>query len=425
MELIYESIMNKCTADDLEEFYKQNRYKAQLISFTALRYRLQEFENNVAKKNLEQDYKPDLNSAIGENALVKSIFKMDEIFEDLLLESFIETFHQENSGSKLTTSQWKAVYAYFMANINARTSQGSKHDDQLLKTLDVIKGVDFNSYAKPAEILQISLLIIKMIADCFSTQEFTQAQSSFLFHAIHLNCKVHAAVQRNEAKLPGFQEKLLALSKIFFSKDITWTDATQKLDGKTDSVKELGGDVAELVYLIMETTLKKQENSGKEFKNRIQSFKTILGHLGLFILKKSRYLKTSENKYLVPELIDYLVFLHKKFSVDDPEDILPILFESLFLILMTIPDCVIEPYKGDPWIIKDYHNFLDQLIALTIDANDNGTKDKYKALLKSLSKKTPFNILDEWEKAAKSSSIPRLELLASLRKNLEEGSNKL
>jgi len=424
MELIYDSLLNKCTADDLEEFYKEKRFKAQFISYTALRYRLVGFEDKVAKKSLEQDYKSDLASAIQENILVKSLLKVDEIFEDLLLESFAETFHQETCG-KLSSTQWKIIYTYFMININTRATQGSKYDDNLLKTLELIKGIDFNSYAKPADILQMSLLMIKLIADSFSDQEFTQAQSTFLFHAINLNCKVHDAVQKNQAKLPGFQEKLLVLGKIFFSRNISWVDAAQKLDGKADSVKELGGDIAELVYLIMETTLKKQENTGKEFKNRLQLFKTILGHLGLFILKKSRYLKTSENKYLVPELIDYLMFLHQKFSVDDPEDVLPLLFESLFLILTTIPDSVIEPYKGEQWIIKDYTKFLDQLIVLTIDSNNDGTKEKYKALLKSLCKKTPFNILDEWERAAKSSSIPRLELLASLRKNIEDGSNKL
>ena len=104
MELIYDSLLNKCTADDLEDFYKEKRFKAQLISYTALRYRLFEFEDKVAKKSLEQDYKPELSSAIRENALVKSLLKTDEIFEDLLLESFIETFHQEVSG-KLSSQQ--------------------------------------------------------------------------------------------------------------------------------------------------------------------------------------------------------------------------------------------------------------------------------------------------------------------------------
>lgn len=311
------------------------------------------------------------------------------------------------------------IYAYFLVNINLRSAKGSRYDEDLSKTLSVIKEIDLSEYGKIAEILQMNILMVKMISDCFTDEELTKAQSTFLFHAIDLNCKVHIAIEKNASKFPQLQEKLLLLSKIFFCRNISWVDAAQKLEGRTDPMKEFAGNIAELVHLSLETNLRKQEDKGKEFKKRLVLFKTILTHLGPFIHKKSRYLKTRENKYLVPELLDYLMFLHEKFVNNDEEDVMPTLFEALFMILMTIPDLRAEAYKGEEWITPDYQKFLERNVVLAIDAKDNDTKEKYKAVLKSLCKKTPFNVLDMWEKAVKTQSVARMELISSLKKSID------
>ena len=105
MEVILESLLEKAAADDLEEFYKEKRFKAEQISYLTIRYRLAGFEAAIAKKDLEQDYKPELNAVISENHVVKAWAKFDEIFEDLLLNSFIETFHQEKTSSHLNSTE--------------------------------------------------------------------------------------------------------------------------------------------------------------------------------------------------------------------------------------------------------------------------------------------------------------------------------
>ena len=306
-----------------------------------------------------------------------------------------------------------------MINISQRATQGSKHDDNLRKTLDVIKTTDLSQYAKASEVLQMNVLIIKLIADSFTDEELAKDQSSFLFHLVDLNCKIHYAAEKNAAKLPGLQEKLLLLSKILFTRTINWIDAAQKLEGKTNPMKEFAGNTAELVRLLLENTIKPQENNAKEFKNRLLVFKAILSHIGSFILKKSRYFKTSTEKYLIPELINYLLHLHERFANNDEEDVLQILFESLFMILMAIPETKIDTYKGDEWVTTEYNKVLDRLVVLAIDTKDNDTREKYKAVLKSLCRKTPFNILELWEKAVKSQSISRMELMASLKKFIE------
>lgn len=107
MEVILESMLEKATADDLEEFYKERRFKAEMISYSAIRYRLADFEAAVAKKDLEQDYKPELNAVISDNRVIKAWAKFDEIFEDLLLNSFIETFHQQKTSDRLTSTEVK------------------------------------------------------------------------------------------------------------------------------------------------------------------------------------------------------------------------------------------------------------------------------------------------------------------------------
>ena len=105
MEVILESLLEKGNADDLEEFYKEKRFKAQMISYSVLRYRLTEFESKVAKKDLNQDFRPDLNAAVAENRLVKALSRLEEIFEDLLLDSFIEKLQNELPNTHLSLLQ--------------------------------------------------------------------------------------------------------------------------------------------------------------------------------------------------------------------------------------------------------------------------------------------------------------------------------
>jgi len=307
-----------------------------------------------------------------------------------------------------------------MVNISQRQTNNSTYDDVLLGSLHLVKVVDLTSYSKVSEILQMNVLMVKMIYDSFSDEELTKTHSSFLFNAIEMSYKAYCVAEKNSEKLSQFQDKLLHLSKIIFCKDINWSDAVQKFEGNDASMKEIGRSVGELLHKILLTTLKSQETKGKEFKSRVELLKRILTHLGHFLFRKSRYLKTIENNYIVPELINYIVFLHEKFCNDDPDDVLPALFESLFIILMTIPDSKLDSFKGEEWIIPNYSAFLERIIVLTIDAKDKETKTKYKAILKSLCKKTPFNILDQWEKAVKSQSMARIDLLSSLKKEIEE-----
>jgi len=274
-------------------------------------------------------------------------------------------------------------------------------------------------YAKIVEILQMNVLMVKLISDTYSDEELTTTHSTLLFNAIEISRKAYCVAEKNSEKMSEFQEKLLLLSKIIFCKNINWTDAVQKVEGKADLMNDIGRNIGELLHQILNTTLKSQEDKGKEFKLKADLFKNILSHFGLFLFRKSRYLKTVNSKYIVPELINYIVFLHEKFCNNDPEDVLPILFESLFTILMTIPDSKSDSFKGEEWIIPNYSAFLERIIILAIDANDNETKNKYKTILKSLSKKTPFNILDQWEKAVQSQSMARIDLLSSLKKEIE------
>lgn len=98
-------MLEKASSDDLEFFYKEKRLQAQSISFMALRFRILEFENKVAQNNLEQSFRSELNSALDSNLLIRSWNKFDEIFEDLLLDSFVELFRNSITNKQLSLAQ--------------------------------------------------------------------------------------------------------------------------------------------------------------------------------------------------------------------------------------------------------------------------------------------------------------------------------
>ncbi len=306
-----------------------------------------------------------------------------------------------------------------MINISQREHDPAKYDDNLLKTLDLIKQLDKSSNSKVFEILKINIMVIKMIDEFYTDEELTKSKSIFLYYAINLISKAYEVIEKQPEKLSWYQEKLILLSNTYFCKNILWMDASEPLQGKVEQSIEFTVSVANLLNQILELTLRNQETNGKEFKKKITLFKNILTHLGKFIYKKSPHLKTSANKYIFPEILEYLLSLHEKFANHDPEDILFIIFEPFFYLLVAIPDVKDDSYKGEKWILPNYSQFLERLIVLTIDCQDSENKRKYIAVLKSLSKKTPFNILDLWELAVKSQSLARIELLSSLKKDLE------
>lgn len=97
--------MAKGTSDDLEKFYKEKRLQAQSISYITIRFRLLTFENKVSQRNFDQDFKSDLKSVVESNLLIKAWNKLDSIFEDLLLDSFIELFQNSLTSKQLSLTQ--------------------------------------------------------------------------------------------------------------------------------------------------------------------------------------------------------------------------------------------------------------------------------------------------------------------------------
>jgi len=98
-------LLEKCTLNDLESFYKDKRLQAQSISLLVLRFRILEFENNVSQKHFNQDWKQELNSIVDSNILIQAWKKFDEIYEDLLLDSYIEIFRKGLTNKQLSLTQ--------------------------------------------------------------------------------------------------------------------------------------------------------------------------------------------------------------------------------------------------------------------------------------------------------------------------------
>jgi hypothetical protein len=303
-----------------------------------------------------------------------------------------------------------------MSCLNAREKNPEYYHDILVKTLLVIRQTDLAKYSKAQEILQVNVLVPKLIADSFSDEELTKTHPEFLVGSLDLINKIYHSAEQNVSKIEELKDKLLILAKKIFCRNISWVDAISFYETKKEILSGFLTNVSDLVRVLL-TRVKKVENTQKEYKNRIVTFNTILNHLGPLIIKKPNLLKGSDGNFLVPELVDYLMFAHEKFVSIDEEGILQVLFEALFGILLVLSTQTDE-YKGDEAIIPDYNNFLDRIIILTIDTKDVVIKEKYKAVLKSLCKKTPFNILREWEKAINSKSISRIELLTSLKNHI-------
>jgi hypothetical protein len=303
-----------------------------------------------------------------------------------------------------------------MSGIYRREKSPVYYQDVLTKTLSLIKEVDITSYSKAFEVIQMNILIPKLIADTFTDEELANAQSYFLYYSVDLIRKIYNSAEKNVPKIQELRDKLLILTKNFFCRNISWLDSLHKFEDKKDFLNSYLSNIAELVT-IMSNNLKKRENVQKDFKANLVNFTTILNHLGPLVAKKARLMINKENKYLVPELSEYLLFLHEKFIGIDEEEIMPVLFEALNLLLVVIPDQKDE-WEGDEALIPKYKKFLDRIIVLTIDAKDQAYREKYKNILKVLCKKTPYNILREWEKALQTQSVARIDLLTSLKKDI-------
>lgn len=86
-------MLERAPAEDLEDFYTHRKYQLEMIFYTVIGFKLAEFNTAVNKANLEDSYIPKLSEFFAKNTEIMSCFeKLDQIFEDLMLDNFIETF---------------------------------------------------------------------------------------------------------------------------------------------------------------------------------------------------------------------------------------------------------------------------------------------------------------------------------------------
>ncbi len=280
--------------------------------------------------------------------------------------------------------------------------------------MSIFKEIDYKAYSKNFEVIQLNILICKLITDSFSDEELTGSQSIILYHLINIIQKIYLCGDISQPKIKELIDKLLGLTKTIFCRKISWLESLKKMDSKKGFVDLFLGNIADLVNVVLKN-LQKHENNLKEYKSRWGTFKTIISHLGPLTINRPKLLKTLEGKFLVPILIDYLMDCHEKFSNFDEEGMLPILFEALFMALMAVADNKIERYNGDEAIIPNYDKFLERLVVLTLDTKDEQNKERYKAVLKTLCRKTPFNFMELWEKSVNNQSLARIDLFFSMK----------
>jgi hypothetical protein len=99
-------MLEKAPADELESFYTSRKYKLEMLHYTVLGFKLGEFQTSVQKTNFEESYLNKLVDFYGRNTKILSYFEeLDQIYEDLMLDNFIETFQKGLTEKYLTTVQ--------------------------------------------------------------------------------------------------------------------------------------------------------------------------------------------------------------------------------------------------------------------------------------------------------------------------------
>jgi len=85
-------MLEKAPADDLEQFYRTKKYQIEMIFYTVMGFNLMDFNSQAHKLNFEHNFKPELSKYFENNKILGCLEKLEEIFEDLMLDNFIETF---------------------------------------------------------------------------------------------------------------------------------------------------------------------------------------------------------------------------------------------------------------------------------------------------------------------------------------------
>ncbi len=85
------------------------------------------------------------------------------------------------------------------------------------------------------------------------------------------------------------------------------------------------------------------------------------------------------------------------------------------MALLAIQDHKIEEYPGDEAVIPNYNKFIERLMVITLDVKDEQNRERYRAVLNTLCRKTPLNFMNLWEASVKTQSLSRSDLLYSIR----------
>lgn len=278
----------------------------------------------------------------------------------------------------------------------------------------MLKGIDMSSYSKAYEILNINILITKLLGDSFSNADLAESHAIIFFYLIDLLRKTYNIAETNAAKTQELRDKMLNLTKIILCRDINWKNCLKNIP---DQSKEMYANVADLIGVIL-SSLQRSEKNLKELKPKLKPFNKILSHITALASTKPEYMITSQKAFIIPQIVEFLLHMHERFFSIDEEGLLPDLFEGLLTVLVAQKDNQDEGYNGDEAVIPNYNEFIDRIIVLNLDTKDPINKEKYKALLKVLARKTPFNMLKLWEKAVNTHSVSRMELLDSIRSDL-------
>lgn len=101
-------MLEKAPAEELEYFYTNRKYQLEIIFYTVIGFKLAEFNTAVNKANLEDSFIPKLSEFFLKNSEIMNCFeKLDQIYEDLMLDNFIETFTKGITENYLSLVQVK------------------------------------------------------------------------------------------------------------------------------------------------------------------------------------------------------------------------------------------------------------------------------------------------------------------------------
>jgi hypothetical protein len=106
-------MLNKAPADDLEDFYKNRKYQIELIAYTVIGFNLNTFSQSASKMNFEDSHIEELQKSFEKNKIVPYLEQFNVLFQDLMLDNFIEEFARDMKTNYLNLIQVLTQFEFF------------------------------------------------------------------------------------------------------------------------------------------------------------------------------------------------------------------------------------------------------------------------------------------------------------------------